>query len=443
MHCTMKTFIYSLLTIVTLAFTSCNRSEQTQQIVTEQATKAEEPLSIKEELLQAHELCRQAGKIKDADKNNSQNKQRSLEIYYQAIYHYANVVVRDDSNDTLRIVALHNMRWIEAHQKHNYGVALQYLNQCIALTPENHPYYVLNLAHKADDLWHIEERDSAIHYAKLALRLPHNHPSIDYICGHVLWQVYKELGMRDSAEHYKQFFFKVRDGKLYEIQTMDELKDELKNNVIANGRPEVKEDLRASEAQKRDPQFKAQKRRQRIYRILLLLILLSPFAIGYYRKHYRRRHLVREEPQSPPPGCEPTTMATDEEDKETFSLPETLILRRSLADGRRAFENTTSYEELNAMQIKEKELYDMAYEATRDVESTLFDSFKEACSTLHEGLELNDQELVCCFCTYLGYSNNVIAYIGHTTPTTIRKRKERIRKKLPIDLYEVIFGEKG
>ena len=136
-------------------------------------------------------------------------------------------------------------------------------------------------------------------------------------------------------------------------------------------------------------------------------------------------------------------MATDEEDKETFSLPETLILRRSLADGRRAFESTTSYEELNTMQIKEKELYDMAYEATRDVESTLFDSFKEACSTLHEGLELNDQELVCCFCTYLGYSNNVIAYIGHTTPTTIRKRKERIRKKLPTDLYQVIFGEKG
>ena len=71
MHCTMKTFIYSLLTIVALAFTSCNRSGQTQQIVTEQAAKAEEPLSIKEELLQAHELSRQAGKIKDADKNNT------------------------------------------------------------------------------------------------------------------------------------------------------------------------------------------------------------------------------------------------------------------------------------------------------------------------------------------------------------------------------------
>ena len=224
---------------------------------------------------------------------------------------------------------------------------------------------------------------------------------------------------------------------------MDELKDELRTNVIAKGKPEVTEDLRASEAQRRNPQFKAQKRRQRIYRILLLLLLLlSPFAIGYYRKHYRCRHLVREEPQSPPPGNEPIATTT-EEDKETFSLPETLILRRSLADGRRAFESTTSYEELNTMQIKEKELYDMAYEATHDVESTLFDSFKEACSTLHEGLELNDQELVCCFCTYLGYSNNVIAYIGHTTPTTIRKRKERIRKKLPTDLYQVIFGEKG
>lgn len=233
MHCTMKTFIYSLLTIVALAFTSCNRSGQTQQIVTEQAAKTEEPLSIKEELLQAHELSRQAGKIKDADKNNSQNQQRSLEIYNQAIYHYANVVVRDDSNDTLRIVALHNMRWIEAYQKRNYGVALQYLNQCIALTPETHPCYVLNLAYKADDLWHIEERDSAIYYAKLALQLPHNHQSIDYICSHVLWQVYKELGVRDSAEHYKQFYYKVRDGKLYKEQTMDELIDELKNNVIA------------------------------------------------------------------------------------------------------------------------------------------------------------------------------------------------------------------
>lgn len=441
MHCTMKTFIYSLLTIATLGLTSCNQGKQTELKRTEHTTTSEKSLSVKDELLLAHELSRQAGKIKDADKNNSQNQQRSLEIYNQAIYHYANVVVRDDSNDTLRIVALHHMRWIEAYQKRNYGVALQYLNQCVVLTPENHPYYVLNLAYKADDLWHIEERDSAIYYAKLALQLPHNHQSIDYICSHVLWQVYKELGVRDSAEHYKQFYYKVRDGKLYKEQTMDELIDELKNNVIANGKPEVKEDLRASEAQKRDPQFKAQKRHQRIYRILLLLLLLSPFAIGYYRKHYRRQHLVREEPQSPPPG--PTTMATEEEDKETFSLPETLILRRSLADGRRAFENTTSYEELNAMQIKEKELYDMAYEATRDVESTLFDSFKEACSTLHEGLELNDQELVCCFCTYLGYSNNVIAYIGHTTPTTIRKRKERIRKKLPTDLYQVIFGEKG
>lgn len=442
MHCTMKTFIYSLMTIVLLGFTSCDRTGHTQQIVTEQATAVEKPLSIEEELLQAHELFRQAGKIKDADMNNSQNQQRSLKIYDQAIYHYANVVVREDSNDSLRIVALHIMRWIEAYQKRNYGVALQYLNQCIALTSENHPYYVLNLAHKADDLWHIEERDSAIYYAKLALQLPHKHQSIDYICSHVLWQVYKELGVRDSAEHYQQFYFKVRDGKLYKEQTMDELIDELKNNVIANGKPEVKEDVRASEAQKRDPQFKAQKRHQRVYRILLLLILLSPFAINYYRKHYRRRHLAHEEPQSPPSGNEPIA-ATTEEDKETFSLPETLILRRSLADGRRAFESTTSYEELNTMQIKEKELYDMAYEATRDVESTLFESFKEACSTLHEGLELNDQELVCCFCTYLGYSNNVIAYIGHTTPTTIRKRKERIRKKLPTDLYEVIFGEKG
>ena len=28
--------------------------------------------------------------------------------------------------------------------------------------------------------------------------------------------------------------------------------------------------------------------------------------------------------------------------------------------------------------------------------------------------------------------------LGHTTAATIRKRKERIRKKLPTELYEVI-----
>ena len=31
MHCTMKTFIYSLLTIATLGLTSCNQGKQTEQ----------------------------------------------------------------------------------------------------------------------------------------------------------------------------------------------------------------------------------------------------------------------------------------------------------------------------------------------------------------------------------------------------------------------------
>lgn len=429
----MKTFICSLMTIVLLGFTSCNRTGHTQQATNNEKTA----LSAIEEMRLAFNTFGQARKAEAEGQ-----KEKSIEIYNQAYYHYANIVVRDDASDTLRAEALYKLHWIESCLRHNYGAALQYLEQCMRLTPKDDPVYALFCSYKADGLWHIEELDSAIYYAKLGLRLPHHQSTVEYTSGYVLWKTYETLGIRDSAEHYKQLHFKARDGKLYKEQTMDELIDELKNNVIANGKPEVKEDVRASEAQKRDPQFKAQKWRQRVCRILLLLILLSPFAINYYRKHFRRRHLAHEEPQSPPSGNEPIA-ATTEEDKETFSLPETLILRRSLADGRRAFESTTSYEELNTMQIKEKELYDMAYEATRDVESTLFESFKEACSTLHEGLELNDQELVCCFCTYLGYSNNVIAYIGHTTPTTIRKRKERIRKKLPTDLYEVIFGEKG
>lgn len=47
---------------------------------------------------------------------------------------------------------------------------------------------------------------------------------------------------------------------------------------------------------------------------------------------------------------------------------------------------------------------------------------------------------ICALGVYLGYSNVIIAHLGNTTTATIRKRKERIRKKLPADLYEVIFG---
>ena len=43
----------------------------------------------------------------------------------------------------------------------------------------------------------------------------------------------------------------------------------------------------------------------------------------------------------------------------------------------------------------------------------------------------------------VGYGTNVIAYIGHTTPGTIRKRKDRIKKKLPTDFCDIIFGGKG
>ena len=432
----MKSIIRTLLTVAVIGFASCNRLEQTVDNTT---------LSAIEEMKQAFKTINQARKIESEGK-----KEESLEIYNQAYYHYANIVVRDDANDTLRAEALYKLHWIESYQKHNYGMALQYLEQCIAVNPNSdQSIYALLYAHKADNLWHVGERDSAIHYAKLGLNLPHHQSSIDYISSHVLWQVYKELGLRDSAEYYQQLYLKARDGKLYKEQTMDELKTELKNNVLAYGRPVAKEELRPSEIQKQDSRFKAQKQRQRYRRLAFLLLILSSFIFLYhYRKHYRRRHLVREEPQSPPAdyqsACsESIAEVTEEERGETFALPEALILRRSLADGKRAFEGTASYDDLNTMQIKEKELYDMAFEATRDVESTLFASFKEACAALQEGIDLNDQELVCCFCAYLGYSNNVIAYIGHTTPAAIRKRKERIKKKLPADFCDIIFGSKG
>jgi len=96
------------------------------------------------------------------------------------------------------------------------------------------------------------------------------------------------------------------------------------------------------------------------------------------------------------------------------------------------------YNDIATMQINERELPNLSYETTREMERTLLDTFSEACRTLLASGALNDQELICALGIYLGYSNVILAHLGHTTTATIRKRKERIRKKIPAELYEAI-----
>ena len=422
----MKTFVYTLLmTIAALGFVSCNRTETLTPI---------------EEYLIARE-CRWEG-IRSEERDQ---KARSKQLYDKAAYHYTRVVQNEESSDTLVVNALKNLRWISTYKAHSYKQSLQYLDQLAKrFDIENHPDYPIFLVYKADDLWHSGSWDSAVYHANKALALPHDkHGTVDHIAGNILFNIYNRWEMNDSANRYIKLRTKSIFTKGLDPMPMDNFEDRFQKYVVSFGDLEENGDINVTIHPKDEkvswfswfhwPTF-----------ITTLILVAIAGAVYSLVGRYRRKHIIREEPQSPPPGYDPSEVAVKEGiTGGGFSLPETLILRRSLDDGRRAFEKTDSYADLNMMKMKEKELFEMAYEATRDVESALLNSFNDACSTLHEGLDLNAQELVCCFCTYLGYGNNVIAYIGHTTPSAIRKRKERLRKKLPVDLYEVIFGENG
>ena len=342
-----------------------------------------------EEQYVAHEFLTKANNVSTDD-----NEQRML-LFDKAIYHFANIVVRSDANDTLRADALFTLRWIEAYVKHDYEQALQYLNQYLELVGPNHESFPTCLAYKADDLWHFGAQDSALHYAYLALEAPHTpNDAIEYICHHILWNIYDSREMPDSASRHKALHMKIRESRVFEPMTMEQLKSQLQANVIA-----------------------PTSRRTPLIPIVCIAVVL---IVGLYVAYKCRRH------------AKPTTHVA----KNTPTKAE--ILSNALVQGSKAFALTSVYDDIATMQINERELPNLSYETARAMERTLLDAFGESCRTLLANGDLNDQELICALGMYLGYSNTIIAHLGSTTAATIRKRKERIRKKLPTELYEVL-----
>ena len=342
------------------------------------------------------------------------NESKRMEIFDKAVYHFANLVVRNDANDTLRADALYILRWIEAYQRHDYEAALQYLNLYFELVGSNHEDYPAFLAYKADDLWHFGAQDSAIYYAYKALSTPHEERhGVDYICHHVLWKIYEEREMPDSANLHRQLHLNTRRDRIFEPLTMDELKSQLTKHVIV---PET--EARASSLSP-----------WTTVTILLCIAVMAVF-LYYILRHHTAKHK----------GTTHTT-STEQNNESIGTQSPSDALSCQLAEGRKAFEHTAVYTVLNTLRIKEKELPEMEYAQSREIEAVLFDSFKAVCTTLLDSTSLNDQELVTILCTYLGYSNNVIANLGHTTSNTIRKRKERLKKKLTPEAYELLFGE--
>ena len=350
-----------------------------------------------EEQYVAHEYLTKANNVSTDD-----NEQRML-LFDKAIYHFANIVVRSDANDTLRADALFTLRWIEAYVKHDYEQALQYLNQYLELVGPNHESFPTCLAYKADDLWHFGAQDSALHYAYLALEAPHTpNDAIEYICHHILWNIYDSREMPDSASRHKALHMKIRESRVFEPMTMEQLKSQLQANVIAPTR-------------KRNP-----------------LIPIASCAViliaGLYVTHRIIKYRRRVKPATPIIENTPTKAER---------------LSDALAQGRKVFAQASVYNDIATMQVNERELPNLSYETTRAMERTLLDAFNDACRTLLEGSELNDQELICALGMHLGYSNAILSHLGHTTTATIRKRKERIRKKLPAEFCDVICGSKG
>ncbi len=443
----MKRILYIVLSMALIGIVACSKKdkEEVQQVKKE----SPEQLTAYQELQLAYRAHGRFGKDK--------KDKRSLS---EAEYHFANVVMRDDSTDSLRVKALymlHNIESYGAYGRTNYAKALMYINRCIEYAwagVGNDISLALYYAHKGDNLWHYGEIDSAIHYCHKAMSFPVRKNHTDYIVAYVLKHIYQERNIADSAAYYRKRFDVANKIPLSQINGLDVHSPHSASAFEAEMQRTITQSKKSKDCAcpgaKTPPatQQAATKEAPGLSPIAIRIIVLSItallFAAWYIYRNKKRQPRVYEHGDTPQQEAEESQPQLSEEERsETFALPESLILRRSLADGRRAFEHTASYDDLNTMQIKEKELYDMAFEATRDVESSLFAAFKEACATLIENAELNDQELICCFCTYLGYSNNVIAYIGHTTPGTIRKRKDRIKKKLPTDFCDVIFGGKG
>ena len=373
----MKTTAYILLSIGVALLCACN------------PTTDKKRYSPNEEQCVAHELLAKANQVGTDD-----NEQRMM-LFDKATYHFANIVVRSDANDTLRADALFTLRWIEAYVKHDYELALQYLNQYLELVGPEHESYPACLAYKADDLWHFGAQDSALHYAYQALEAPHTpNDAIEYICHHILWNIYDSREMPDSASRHKALHMKIRESRVFEPMTMEQLKSQLQTNVIA-------------------PTHERHTAIPIVVVVTVLLIVI--YLISSTLKH------------RPAPSSDAATALTDAQ-----------RLLRALGEGYHVFEHTTMCADVATMQINERELPPISYDAARTMEHTLLHTFNVACRTLLDSCDLNDQELICCLCMYLGYSNTIIAHLGSSTTSTIRKRKERIRKKLPAELYEVI-----
>ena len=317
--------------------------------------------------------------------------------YDEALDLLARVYITPEATKSDRINALFVMSIIEDVINKNHAAAIGYINKSIEIMyPDVHP---LLYAYKGDYSMHYGVTDSAMYYCKKALALPQNSHdgTVKYVAHYVLSKAYGQMGVPDSARYHEMEFCRVRNrGKL---DAYVDIPDEVFDNKI-------KSIIKTNDSS--------------AHLFLYVALFLVVFLVAYViiKKKSERRGLN-----------------SDIVNKEAFE--------DKLRTAESKFEKVGLYSVLNGLRIKENELYRIAFAESETLENEMFDSFKEVTAELMRDFDLSGVELLCCYCAYLGFNNNIIAYVSHSTPAAVRKRKERLKQKIHPEYYSLIFDRKN
>lgn len=327
--------------------------------------------------------------------------------YDNAMRSYSRVVLHPDVTDEQLATTFYNMSMIECGVRENFAQAIRYISQSIKFASFEH--YAKLYAYKGDYSMRYGVLDSAVHYCNKALYDSYDDSTASYVAHYVLWQCYTRMDMPDSAVHYEKLYNAIRAEEAYSPSSMSEMKDELNENII-----------------------KVDKREKRTRLTVTLTILgAAILLVGVLWLVVKIVHRQRRKKES-------VTNINDIQPDE--SSTQEILLADMLQHCVQAFEATTIYEQLSNLRIKEKELYKSTFSESELLENELFACFKEISYQLGKEYNLSSPELLTLYLTHMGFSPNIIGYVSHTTPGSVRKRNDRMKKKLLPEHTSIFFG---
>ena len=117
-------------------------------------------------------------------------------------------------------------------------------------------------------------------------------------------------------------------------------------------------------------------------------------------------------------------------------------LEQKLNEGKIAFEKTQAYRTLQEIRsLNENELCSRKEVDVKAIEEAVLTSFNDAYHILVEcESKISHQDLILCLYGYLKMTNNVAAFCLNSIPGTIRQRKNRLKSKLPENVYIILFS---